>query len=150
MRRFPDPDGLVHAVGTCLGQSASHHVGQDVINAFAAATGDAQWIHVDPERARSSHLGTTVAHGYLTLSLLPVMLDEVFIVEQAAMTLNYGLNRVRFPAPLPVGSDIRGTVELLSAQPRDDGVHAELRVTVSALGSAKPCCVAEPILRFVR
>lgn len=149
VRRFHTPDELFGAVGTCLGESAGHVIGQGRIDAFATATEDRQWIHVDVERARSGPFGSTIAHGYLTLSLVPVMLDEVFVVEQAEMILNYGLNRVRFPAAASVGSEVRGSVELLAAVSRDTSVHAELRVTIQVAGATKPCCVAEPILRYV-
>lgn len=149
MRQFDNPQELLDVVGVCLGVSEGHLIGQARIDQFATATEDRQWIHVDVDRARSGPFRMTVAHGYLTLSLLPVMLDEVFEVRGAAMVLNYGLNRVRFPTPVVVDSEVRGRVEVLSAQLRGTDLQTELRVTVQATGSDKPCCVAEPVLRYV-
>ncbi|MCA1672556.1 MAG: MaoC family dehydratase, partial [Actinobacteria bacterium] len=101
--------------GQALGYSAWHPVSQDEVDAFARLTGDDQWIHVDPERAKTGPFGATIAHGYFTLSLATVFLDQVVIVTGAAVVLNYGANRVRFPAPVPVGSRVRALVELASA-----------------------------------
>ena len=144
-----DAADLVDLVGTRLGTSARHRVSQEQVDQFAEATGDHQWIHVDPARARTGPFGTTLVHGYLTLALLPVLLDEVFVVSGTSLTLNYGLDRVRFPAALPVGSEVSATVDLLSTEARGADVQAVLRVTVSATDADKPCCVAEPILRYV-
>jgi len=147
MRTFTSVGELCAAVGTELGVSGWRRVNQARIDAFADATGDRQWIHVDPERAAAGPFGTTVAHGFLTLSLLPVLLHEVVEVR-ARHALNYGLNRVRFPAPLPAGSRIRATATLLSAEPVDAGVQTVVRATVCAEDAAKPCCVAELVTRY--
>ena len=149
MRRFESPHQLLDLVGATLGTSTAHIIGQERIDQFAAATGDRQWIHVDVERAKTGPFGSTVAHGYLTLALVPVILDEVFQVDGAVMILNYGLNRVRFPAAVPVGSELRGTVEVRSAALHGSDVQAELRVTIQVPGAERPCCVAEPVLRYV-
>ena len=143
------PQELIALVGTRLGVSATHRVSQNQIDQFASATGDHQWIHVDPVRAKDGPFGTTVVHGYLTLALLPVLLDEVFTIGGTKMILNYGLDRVRFPAALPVDSEIAGTVDVLSAEHRGPDVQAVLRVTVTATGAPKPACVADSVLRFV-
>lgn len=147
-RLVEDPRDLTELVGTRLGTSAPHRLDQSHVDRFADVTGDIQWIHVDRERARRGPFGTTVVHGYLTLSLLPVLLDEVVLVG-ARFTLNYGLDRVRFPSALPVGSEVIGTVDLLSATPRGDDIQAVLRVTISAIDADKPCCVADSVLRYV-
>jgi acyl dehydratase len=147
--RLNDVAKLTGLVGQRLGTSACHRVDQAQVDLFADATGDHQWIHVDPARASAGPFGTTLVHGYLTLSLLPVLLDEVFVVGGTRLTLNYGLDRVRFPAALPVGSEVSATVDLLSTQVRGPDLQAVLRVTVSATDADKPCCVADPILRYV-
>ena len=117
----------------------------DEVDLFAEATGDHQWIHVDPERAKSGPFGTTVAHGYLTLSLIPQMVWTIFTVEGIRMSLNYGVNKVRFPAPLPVGSRIRASVDLISLEPGGGGFQEILRVTVEREGGDKPVCVADTV-----
>lgn len=144
-----DPHDLLGLVGSRLGISGPHRLDQRHVDQFADTTGDRQWIHVDPDRARNGPFGTTVVHGYLTLALLPVLLDEVFRVDGAKLILNYGLDRVRFPAALPVGSEVTATVDLLSAEPKGADVQAVLRVTIAATGAAKPCCVADSVLRYV-
>ena len=115
------------------------------VNLFADATGDRQWIHVDPERAKSGPFGGTVAHGYLTLSLIPQLVWQIFSVEGIKMSLNYGTNKVRFPAPLPVGSRIRASVDLVSLDPSAAGFQEVLRVTVEREGGNKPVCVADTV-----
>jgi acyl dehydratase len=144
-----DAANLANLVGARLGTSAPHRVSQEQVDQFAEATGDHQWIHVDPVRARTGPFGTTLVHGYLTLALLPVLLDEVFVVGGTTLTLNYGLDRVRFPAALPVGSEVSATVDLVSTEQRGTDVQAVLRVTISETGAEKPCCVADSILRYV-
>jgi len=123
---------------------------QDRIQKFADATEDRQWIHVDPERAqRESPFGGPIAHGFLTLSLLPHFLRQaVHIRSGVAMTVNYGLNRVRFPAALRPGSPVRARVTLLSAEPSPEFVDAAFLIYVESQSSAKPCCVAECLLRY--
>ena len=120
----------------------------DLVGAFAEATGDRQWIHTDPERARQGPFGTTIAHGYLVLSLLPSLAFEVYRVGGVRMAVNYGLNRVRFPGPVPTGAKIRAGVRLIAAEEIDGGVHVLNEVTVEREGESKPCCVAETVSRF--
>ncbi len=124
-------------------------VKQERINDFAATTGDHQWIHTDPERARrESPFGTTVAHGFLTLSLLPELARQAMIVAGVRMSVNYGLNRVRFVAPVPAGTYIRGRFSLSNVEEIEGGVQAEWSVTVEREGGTKPCCVAEWLVRY--
>ncbi|MGW3967594.1 MaoC family dehydratase [Amycolatopsis sp. NPDC005003] len=141
-------EGIFAAKGSVLGSSEWVTVDQDRIDAFAGATGDHQWIHVDAERAAAGPYGTTIAHGYLTLSLLPMFMVAVYRVEGVRMAVNYGLNKVRFVTPVPVGSRLRGTTELLDAQPLDE-TSAQLlfRVTVEIEGVERPACVAETVSR---
>ncbi|KJK59957.1 MaoC family dehydratase [Saccharothrix sp. ST-888] len=148
MTTFASLADLTAAVGTELGTSEWHIIDQDRVNLFAEATGDHQWIHVDPERAKDSPFGGTIAHGYLTLSLIPVLAKECYGVEGVRMALNYGSEKVRFPAPLPVGTAVRATAELLSATEVTGGVQAVVRFTIGSETSPKPHCVAETITRF--
>ena len=134
-------------VGTLLGSSDWQHIDQARIDQFAAVTGDDQWIHVDPVRAAAGPFGTTVAHGHLTLSLLPVMVRTAFKVADLGMTVNYGLNRVRFPAPLPVGSRLRGHFKLMSFDAVPGGAQLVVEVTSEREGHSKPVCVAESVAR---
>jgi acyl dehydratase len=123
---------------------------QDRIDAFAGATDDHQWIHVDPERAAAGPFGTTIAHGYLTLSLLvPLFADALPPLDDRRMGLNYGLDRVRFPAPVPVGSRIRGRFTIESVEEVPGGFQAHVKATVEREGHEKPVCVAEPVYRFL-
>ncbi|MEV6979368.1 MaoC family dehydratase [Kitasatospora sp. NPDC093806] len=139
---------LTAAVGTELGTSQWHTIDQARIDLFADATDDHQWIHVDPERAKESRFGSTIAHGYLTLSMIPVLAKECYGVEGVRMALNYGSEKVRFPAPVPVGTAIRATAELVSATEVPGGVQVVVRFTITSADSAKPHCVAETITRF--
>ena len=141
----------VDAVGQELGVSAWTAVDQDRINAFAETTGDHQWIHVDVERARSeSPYGTTIAHGFLTLSLIPALCKDNYRVDNAKMGINYGLNKVRFLAPVPAGSRVRVRSELIdAAKVGDTTVDLTVRHTVELDGSVKPAAVAELIARMV-
>lgn len=148
MRTFSTPDELLNAVGEQLGSSAWLEVDQQQVNLFADATGDHQWIHVDQERAKAGPFGGTIAHGYLTLSLLPVLLQQIYRVEGARMVVNYGLNKVRFPAPVPVGSRLRATAMLTDAKAVDGGVQAEVTTTIEIDGGAKPACVAASVVRI--
>jgi acyl dehydratase len=134
-------------VGDVYGPSSWIDVPQERINAFADATGDQQWIHVDPERAKDGPFGTTIAHGYLTLSLLPVASYEV-IPRQGGMGINYGLNKVRFPAPVPVGSRVRATFDVVGLEEHEWGGQATMQATVEREGGEKPVCVAETIFRY--
>ena len=133
--------------GDVFGPSSWIEIPQDRIDAFAAATGDYQWIHVDPERAANGPFGSTIAHGYLTLSLLPVASYEV-IPREGRMSINYGLNRVRFPAPVPVGSRVRASFEVASVDEVDGGAQVTMTATVEREGGSKPVCVAEVVFRY--
>ncbi len=139
---------LATMVGQHLGYSQFQTVSQEQVNLFAAATGDHQWIHEDVERAKSGPFGGTIAHGYLTLSLLPVLLAGVLRVEGVAMGVNYGTNKVRFTKPVPVGSAIRAGATLASVEPFDGGATVSLDVVVELEGSDKPACVAQVIYRY--
>ena len=123
-------------------------VTQDRINQFAEATGDHQWIHLDTERAKAeSPYGTTIAHGFLTLSLLPAMMESAVTMSDVKMAVNYGLNKVRFPAPVPVGSWLRGRISVLAVDDIPEGAQVTWQVTVERSGSDKPVCVAELLSR---
>jgi acyl dehydratase len=149
MRSFATLAELQALVGQEIGLSEWITVDQDRINLFADATGDHQWIHVDPARAATGPFKTTVAHGFLTLSLLPEMAESAFEIASSKMGVNYGLNKVRFPAPVPVNSRLRGHFKLMSFEPIDGGAQIVMEVTMEREGSAKPVCVAESIvLRF--
>ena len=143
-----DIDGLRARSGGELGCSRWHDLTQERVQAFADATGDHQWIHVDPLRAASGPFGATVAHGYLTLALIPALLDEVLSVQPVSMVVNYGLNRVRFPAPAPVGSRVRGRFGCQRVADVADGVQACLLATVERQGQSRPVCVAEFLFNY--
>lgn len=149
-RIFTSADELRAAVGEQLGHSDWLEIDQKRVDLFADATGDHQWIHVDPEKAAAGPFGTTIAHGYLTLSLLPALVPQVMRVEGMKMGLNYGTNKVRFPATVPVGSRVRATAVLTAVEPtKDDGVQVTARVTVEREGGGdKPACVAESVSRY--
>jgi acyl dehydratase len=147
-RIFADLTSFSKAVGEHLGYSEWRVISAEDVLAFADVTGDHQWIHVDPVRAAAGPFGVQIAHGYLVLSLLPEITAQVFEVRGLAMAVNYGLNKVRFPAPTPVGSRVRGGVVLAECTEVKDGVQAVLEVTVSVDGAAKPSCVAESVVRF--
>ncbi len=134
-------------VGATLGTSEWVDIDQARIDQFAAVTGDRQWIHVDPVRAAAGPFGSTVAHGYLTLSLLPVMVQSAFSIADVRMSVNYGLNRVRFPAPVPVGSRLRGHFKLMSFEPIAGGAQIVTEASIERDGQAKPVCVAEAVAR---
>ncbi|MCS0632028.1 MaoC family dehydratase [Telluria mixta] len=135
-------------VGTELGRSRWFEIGQDRIATFADATDDHQWIHIDPERAaRESPFGGTVAHGFLTLSLLPSMLSDVLAMVDAKLVVNYGLNKVRFPAPVPAGSRVRAAIVLAALDDEAGSTQLTLDVTVEREGGTKPVCVAEFLVR---
>jgi acyl dehydratase len=134
-------------VGTVLGSSDWLTINQARVDQFAAVTGDDQWIHIDPVRAAAGPFGSTVAHGYLTLSLIPVMVRTAFKIVGVRMTVNYGLNRVRFPAPVPVGSRLRGHFKLMTFEPIAGGAQVVVEVTAEREGHSKPVCVAESVAR---
>ena len=145
METFNGLDEFEQAVGTHLGYSDWHTITQEQIDLFAEATGDHQWIHTDPERAATGPFGTTIAHGYLTLSLVPALVWQIYTVEGLRMGVNYGSNKVRFPSPVPVGSRIRAGVELLELTRDPRGAQATVRVTIEREGGDKPACVAETV-----
>ncbi|MEU9981465.1 MaoC family dehydratase [Streptomyces sp. NPDC050856] len=147
-RVFTSADELRAGVGEQLGHSDWLEVAQQRIDLFAEATGDHQWIHVDPERAAAGPFGTTIAHGYLTLSLLPVLVPQVLRVENVKMGINYGTNKVRFPSPVPVGSRLRATAVLQDVRDAGGGVQVTALVTVEREGGDKPVCVAESVSRY--
>lgn len=131
-----------------LGSSHWMEIDQPRIDAFADITEDPQWIHVDAERAAAGPFGTTIAHGYLTMSLIAPVLNELFVVDDAVASINYGANKIRFPAAVPVGSRLRGRLTLVNAEPVAGGVQANLRVTMEIEGGDKPACVAEVLIRL--
>jgi acyl dehydratase len=149
VRIFDGVAGLEQAVGQHLGYSGWHTVTQREIDLFAEATGDHQWIHVDPERAASGPFGTTIAHGYLTLSLIPALVGEIYRVDGLRMGVNYGTDKVRFPVPVPVDSRVRAGAELVDLRPGRLGHQATVRVTVEVEGSDKPACVADTLVVLV-
>ena len=140
-------DGLKEKVGDHVGYSDWLEITQERVNEFAAATGDHQWIHVDPERAKSGPFGGPIAHGYLTLSLAPMLLPQAMRVEGFKMGVNYGLNKLRFPAPVPVGSRVRATVKLASLEEIPGGAQIMLELTFEVEGGDKPACVAQTLAR---
>jgi acyl dehydratase len=148
MERFESPEALRAAQGRHLGHSAWRVVDQDQVNRFADATGDHQWIHVDLERAAAGPFGGTIAHGFLTLSMLPEMLFELLEVDGVRMVINYGLNRVRFINPVRVGSRLRAGAELTTVEEVRGGLQAAVTVTFEIDGEEKPACVAESLMRF--
>ena len=134
--------------GAVLGHSSWRTITQADVDTFAALTGDRQWIHIDPERAAAGPFGGTIAYGYLTLSFATQFLDEVLTVSGAGLVLNYGSNRVRYPAPVPVGSRVRAAVALEAVDPIDGGVQTTFRLTFEVEGQAKPGCVADIVYRY--
>jgi acyl dehydratase len=134
--------------GTHLGVSDWVTVDQRMIDTFADATGDHQWIHVDPARAAEGPFGRTIAHGFLTVSLLPRLVQEVYRVDGVRMAVNYGLDRVRFIAPVPVDSRVRVSTSVLGAEPAGGGLRVRLESTVELEGSQKPACVAQTIAQL--
>ena len=149
---FAAPGDLLRAVGQHLGHSDWVTVDQGRISMFADATGDHQWIHVDPEAAAAGPFGATIAHGYLTLALTNLLLPQIVRVDGISMGVNYGVNRVRFPQPVLVGSRLRASATLTAADelPGAAGVQAVITVTVEIEGQAKPACVVESVSRFLR
>jgi acyl dehydratase len=138
---------LKAAEGQVLGTSDWHDVTQADVDAFADVTGDHQWIHVDVERAKETPFGGTIAHGYFTLSLIPLLSRQVFGMEGFTFALNYGLNRVRFPSPMPVGGKVRCTVKVAEVQEIPGGAQTTMEMTLEREGGEKPVCVAETLVR---
>ncbi|MEW1719026.1 MaoC family dehydratase [Streptomyces sp. NPDC093109] len=151
-RIFTSADELRAGIGEPLGPGDWLEIDQKRIDLFAEATGDHQWIHVDPERAAAGPFGTTIAHGYLTLSLLPAFVPQLLRVENVRMGVNYGTNKVRFPSPVPVGSRLRASAVLTEVTEistgGDTAVQLTTRVTVEREGGDKPVCVAESVSRY--
>jgi acyl dehydratase len=149
MKVFNGVPELEAAVGTHLGWSDWHEISQDQVQMFADATGDHQWIHLDVERATQGPFGGTIAHGYLTLSLLPMLVAEIYRVGGVKMGVNYGADKLRFPAPVPVGSKVRGGVEILAVKPISLGFQVSSRVTIERDGGDKPACVVDMLAVIV-
>lgn len=148
MKTFQTLPDLAACVGQEVAVSDWLTITQQQVNLFAEATGDHQWIHVDPEKAAAGPFGATIAHGFLTLSLLPKFFESSMEVIDCRMGVNYGLNKVRFMAPVPVGSRLRARMKLLSAEPIEgNGLQMAWDVTVEREGAAKPVCVAEALVR---
>ena len=147
MRTITGLDELKAAEGEVLGTSDWHEVTQKDVDTFADVTGDHQWIHVDVDRAKDTPFGGTIAHGYYTLSLAPKLTEQVLKMEGFAFAVNYGLNKVRFPAPLPVGSKVRGTAELAKVEDIPGGAQVVFEVSFEREGTEKPVCVAETVVR---
>ncbi|OLT38542.1 dehydratase [Saccharomonospora sp. CUA-673] len=144
-RVFADLDSFVAVAGQHLGRSQWHTITQDQVDLFADATLDHQWIHIDPERAAAGPFGAPIAHGFLTLSLIPRLGKDIYRVDGLRMGINYGLNKVRFPQPVTVGSRVRGSAELTEVTPVSQGMQAIVRWTVEIDGEDKPACVAETV-----
>jgi acyl dehydratase len=140
---------LTPLIGADLGESSWIEVDQDRINTFARATDDYQWIHTDQERAKDGPFGQTIAHGYLTLALLIPLWSELLEVREASTKVNYGLGKVRFPAPVPAGSRVRLRATLAAVDPVPGGVQVTVDAIMECAGVAKPVCVAQPIFRFL-
>lgn len=147
MRTFEKLADLAALVGEEIGLSDWTPIDQARIQRFADATDDQQWIHIDPVRAAAGPFGVTIAHGFLTLSLLPKFFQQSYTVSDTRMALNYGLGKVRFPAPVPVDSRLRGRFKLLAFEPIAGGAQLTVEVTVEREGSSKPVCVAESLTR---
>jgi len=147
--RLSSPQDLLTLAGTQLGTSGWHDITQEQVNLFADATGDHQWIHVDPDRAKAGPFGGTIAHGYLTVSLSLVLLADVLHIDDVNAVLNYGINKVRFPAPVPVGAKVRAGVTLVSAHERAPGtVEAVFELRYEREGTDRPPCVAELVYLY--
>lgn len=148
IKTFKTLEDLAACVGQEVALSDWITITQEQVNQFAEATGDHQWIHVDVERAKAGPFGAPIAHGFLTLSLLPRLFGESIAITESRMGVNYGLNRVRFMSPVPVGSRVRGRLKLLASEPiAGDGVQQTWETTIELEGAAKPACVAESIAR---
>lgn len=145
---FKTPLDMEAAVGQRLGESEWLLIDQARINLFADATGDHQWIHVDPERAKTGPFGTTIAHGYLTMSLVNMFLPQIIDVQGISMGVNYGADKMRFPSPVKVNSRVRGVGELIAVEHVKGGIQSTVRVTVEIEGSDRPACVVDTISRY--
>ena len=145
---FSSAQEVLEAVGKDLGATEWVELTQERVNKFADATDDHQWIHVDPERAKTGPFGACVAHGYLTLSLANLFLPQLVEIRNMRMGVNYGCEKVRFPAPVKVGKRIRGRGEVVNVQKAGEGVQATIRITIDIEGEAKPGCVVDTISRY--
>lgn len=145
---FKTPNDMAASVGKNLGQSDWLEIDQERINLFAEATGDHQWLHVDPDKAKQGPFGATIAHGYLTLSLVNLFLPQIVDVQGIKMGVNYGCEKIRFPAPVKVNSRVRGVGELIDVSEVKGGIQAVIRVTVEIEGSERPACVVDTISRY--
>jgi acyl dehydratase len=148
VRTFASLDELRSAVGEELGTTGWQEIDQKRIDLFAEATGDHQWIHVDPQKAAQGPFRTTIAHGYLTLSLIPSFVPELLRVEGVRMAVNYGVNKVRFPSPVPVGSQLRASGRIAEVTEVSGGVQLVVAVVIEREGGDKPVCVAETVARY--
>jgi acyl dehydratase len=149
MRVFSGLDSFAAAVGEHLGYSEWHTITQEQVQLFADATGDHQWIHLDTERAAAGPFGSTIAHGYLTLSLIPMFGKDIYRVDNLTMGINYGVNKVRFPQPVKVGSKVRAGAELTEVTEVPGGKQVVVRWTIEIDGEGKPACVAETVARLI-
>ena len=147
---LPDAFAFAGLVGKDLGYSEWQPITQERVNLFADATDDHQWIHVDPERAKSGPFGVAIAHGYLTLSLAPVLLNKVIRVDNTKFGVNYGCNKVRFPSPVPVGSELRMGVTIAAADETEGGVQVTYDLVMEVKDAPKPACVAQVVYRYYR
>ena len=147
MPTFSSPHELRTALNQELGPSEWLQISQDRIDRFAEATGDFQWIHVDPERAAEGPFGSTIAHGFFTLSLVPKLTSEYYTIEGSVMRVNYGLNRVRFVSPIPVGSRLRARSTIVEVADVSDAVQVTLRTTIELEGAERPACVVDGLTR---
>ena len=145
---FETPNDMLGTEGQTLGTSEWMEIDQDRVNMFADATGDHQWIHVNREMAEQSPFGTTIAHGFLTLSLLPMLMKETYTINKVAMGINYGCNKVRFINPVKVGSRVRVTSEVVSVEEAGGGIQLVVKATIEIEGEEKPACVAETVTRL--
>lgn len=146
MHRFQGLAEVEAAIGKPLGHTEWHEITQEEITLFADATHDHYWIHTDPDKAKDGPFGSTIAHGFLTLSHVPVFIQEVYAIDGLQLMLNYGLNKVRFPAPTPVNGRIRGVVEVAAVERGAKGAQVVSKVTVELEGSDRPVCVAEMVI----
>jgi acyl dehydratase len=150
MRTFESFDELAACKGESIGYSEWVTITQEGVNLFANATSDHQWIHVDPDKAADGPFGTTIAHGFMTLSLLPHLFSTMYAVKGIKMGVNYGLNKVRFPSPVPVGSKVRARGSVVDVEDLGKGTYQlTLSTTVEIEGADKPACVAESVLRYM-
>ena len=143
-------DELPNSVGRQFGPTEWLTIDQHRIDQFADATGDHQWIHVDPEAAKNGPFGATIAHGYLTLSLSSYFMSQLINVDNISMGINYGVDKVRFPSPVPVGSKLRARGEIMEVTPIDGGFQVKTKLTLETEGGAKPACVIEALSRYLR